>query len=71
MLSLGAQISGLLFSFSLFYTYNMKNTLPNSIEVKKFRNKKLSINSNKTNEVSNSIKTEFDKDLLIYANTYK
>lgn len=49
----------------------MKNTLPNSIEVKKFRNKKLSINSNKTNQVSNSIKTEFDKDLLIYANTYK
>ena len=44
----------------------MKNTLPNCVEVKKIRNKKLSKGSDKAKSVSNSIKEILDKDLLVY-----
>ena len=44
-ISLGAQMFGILVSFCLYYVYHMKQTLPNFIEVKKFRNKKISYES--------------------------
>ena len=70
LLSLGAQISGLLFSFSFFYIYNMKNTLPNFIEVKKIRSKKLYVNLNKANDTSSSVQKTFNNETVIFNNMY-
>ena len=41
ILTLGAQISGLLVIFSFFYYLNIKKTIPLFIQTKKFRHKKL------------------------------
>ena len=41
ILTLGAQIFGLLLTLSLFYYFNINLVIPNYIEVKKFRVKKL------------------------------
>ena len=39
-----AQIFGLLFTLALFYYFSISIVIPNFIEVKKFRNKKLTKN---------------------------
>ena len=70
LLSLGAQISGLLYSFSFFYIYNMKNTLPNFVEVKKIRSKKLYVNLNEANDTSNSVEKTFNNETVIFNNMY-
>jgi len=70
VLSLGAQISGLLFSFSLFYNYNIKNTLTNFVEVKKIRTKKLVINLEEANDSTDLVEKTFNDETLVYSNLY-
>ena len=41
ILTLGAQVFGLLLSLSFFYYFSITVVIPNFIEVKKFRTKKL------------------------------
>ena len=55
LLTLGAQVFGLLISLSLFYYYCIKHSLTYFIEIKKYRTKKL----------NNNVKflTTIDKDL--------
>jgi len=55
ILTISAQVFGLLITLSLFYYYSISVTIPYFAEVKKFRTKKLTKNSE-------SIKT-IDKDL--------
>nr|YP_010131755.1 ATPase subunit 8 [Thalassiosira profunda]QPZ94123.1 ATPase subunit 8 [Thalassiosira profunda] len=45
ILTLGAQVFGLLITLSLFYYLNISIVIPNFVEVQKFRNKKLIKNS--------------------------
>ena len=42
IVSLGAQVFGLLLTFLIFYVYNLNSMLTVYTEIKKFRNKKLS-----------------------------
>nr|QYC61952.1 ATPase subunit 8 [Guinardia striata] len=61
LLSLGAQVFGLLVSFSIFYYYNIEKTIPLYTETKKFRLKKLQVSSKKINLIDSKlsmIKTE-------------
>ena len=61
LLSLGAQVFGLLVSFSVFYYYNIEKTIPLFAETKKFRIKKLQLSSKKLDLIDNNlnmIKTE-------------
>ena len=44
ILTLGAQVFGLLFTLAFFYYFNISVVIPNFVEVKKFRNKKLTKN---------------------------
>lgn len=55
LLTLGAQLFGLLISLCLFYYYSISASLSNFIEIKKFRTKKITKNTNAV--------TTIDKDL--------
>ena len=55
LLTLGAQIFGLLISLYFFYLYSISNSITNFIEVKKFRTKKIFKN--------NMLLAEIEKDL--------
>jgi hypothetical protein len=55
LLTLGAQLFGLLISLSLFYYYTISTSLSNFIEIKKFRTKKINKNT--------QLVTTVDKDL--------
>lgn len=55
ILTLGAQIFGLLISLYFFYAYSISTSITNFIEVKKFRTKKFTNN--------NTIITKIEKDL--------
>jgi len=55
LLSLGAQIFGLLVSFSMFYYYNIEKTIPLYIETKKFRTKKIQTGSDKIINIENNL----------------
>ncbi|MBG7630970.1 MAG: hypothetical protein IZT56_11130 [Bacteroidetes bacterium] len=46
ILTLGAQVFGLLITLSFFYYFNISVVIPSFIEVKKFRTKKLIKNTN-------------------------
>lgn len=46
ILTLGAQVFGLLITLSLFYYFSMRVAIPNFIELKKFRTKKIIKNTN-------------------------
>ena len=48
ILTLGSQVFGLLATLSFFYYFNISVVIPNFIEVKKFRTKKLIKNINST-----------------------
>ena len=52
ILTLGAQLSGLLVTLSLFYYFNIKTVIPTFIEVKKFRTKKLIKNANNISTIN-------------------
>ena len=66
ILSLGAQIYGLLFSFLLFYYFNIKITIPSYIESKKFRNKKINTNHNFVDIITNSFNNNIFKNNINY-----
>ena len=55
LLTIGAQIFGLLLSFSFFYYYSLTKSLTSFIEIKKLRSKKI-INNTR-------LVTKIDKDL--------
>ena len=55
LLTLGAQLFGLLVSLGLFYYYSISTSICNFIEIKKFRTKKLKKNT--------SLISTIDKDL--------
>ena len=55
LLTIGAQIFGLLISFSVFYYYGITKSLISFTEIKKLRTKKLTKNNN--------LVTKIDKDL--------
>ena len=46
ILTLGAQVFGLLTTLSFFYYFSITTVIPNVIEVKKFRTKKIIKNTN-------------------------
>ena len=46
ILTLGAQVFGLLITLSFFYYFSITTVIPNVIEVKKFRTKKIIKNTN-------------------------
>jgi len=48
----------------------MKNTLPNFVEVKKIRSKKLYVNLNEANDTSNSVEKTFNNETVIFNNMY-
>ena len=55
LLTLGAQLFGLLISLYFFYYYSISTSIGNFIEIKKFRTKKINKNT--------SLVTTIDKDL--------
>ena len=67
LLSLSAQMFGLLASFAIFYNYNLKNTLSNCVEINKINTKKIMINSNVSTLLLSETKNIFSKDLLVYS----
>jgi len=66
LLSLSAQMFGLLASFAIFYDYNLKTTLSNCVEIKKIDTKKIMVNSNVSTSLLSETKNIFNKDLLVY-----
>jgi hypothetical protein len=55
ILTIGAQVFGLLLTLMLFYYYTVKITLPSYIEIKKFRTKKLLKNSQTVNLIDGDL----------------
>lgn len=51
-LTLGAQVFGLLTTLSLFYYFSINTVIPNFVEVKKFRAKKLIKNTTSISTMS-------------------
>ena len=66
LLTLGAQIFGLLISLYFFYSYSVSTSIANFIEVKKFRTKKL----NKNNLVVNNIEKDLNYNLWLISYSY-
>ena len=67
LLTLGAQVFGLLISLFLFYYYTINITIPYFIEIKKFRNKKLIKNT----ELINKIDKDLNYNLWLINYSYK
>jgi len=67
ILTVGAQIFGLLLSLSFFYYFNINLTIPLYIQIKKYRTKKLIKSLKKVDNVQNSLK----QNLNIYITKYK
>nr|YP_010047254.1 ATPase subunit 8 [Eucampia zodiacus]QPJ79934.1 ATPase subunit 8 [Eucampia zodiacus] len=67
LLTLGAQVFGLLLSLSLFYYYTISVTIPYFIEIKKFRTKKLTKNS----ELVTNINKDLNYTLWLINYSYK
>ena len=55
ILTLGAQIFGLLISLYFFYSYSISTSITNFIEVKKFRTKKLEKNTVLVNKIEKDL----------------
>ena len=67
ILTIGAQIFGLLVSLYFFYYYSITTTIPYFIEIKKFRAKKL----NKTTKSIKNIETDLNNNLWLINYSYK
>lgn len=61
ILSIGAQIFGLLTTLLFYYILNIKLTIPMFIEVKKFRLKKLKKSKGQLNAIKNFISSKSKK----------
>ena len=59
LLTLGAQLFGLLISLYFFYYYSISTSITNFIEIKKFRSKKL----NKNTKLVNTIEKDLNYNL--------
>ena len=66
LLTLGAQIFGLLISLVFFYYYSMSTSISNFIEVKKVRNKKI----NKNSKIITEIETDLSFNLWLISYCY-
>ena len=67
ILTLGAQIFGLLISLCFYYYFSITTTIPYYVEIKKFRIKKL----NKNMEFVNNVKKDLENTLWHINYTYK
>ncbi len=67
ILTLGAQVFGLLITLSFFYYFSITTVIPNVIEVKKFRTKKIIKN---TNTIS-SMNLDLINNKKLIDNSYK
>ena len=67
ILTIGAQIFGLLVSLFFYYYYTITTTIPYFIEIKKFRTKKL----NKTTKSIKNIETDLNNNLWLINYSYK
>ncbi len=67
ILTLGAQVFGLSITLSFFYYFSIRTVIPNFIEVKKFRTKKIIKNTNSISLMNLDIVN--NKKLII--NSYK
>ena len=67
ILTLGAQVFGLLTTLSFFYYFSITTVIPNVIEVKKFRTKKIIKN---TNTIS-SMNLDLINNKKLIDNSYK
>lgn len=67
ILTIGAQVFGLLFTLLSFYYYSIRTTIPHYIEIKKFRVKKLIKNL----ESVKKIDTELHKNAWLSFYCYK
>ena len=66
LLTLGAQIFGLLISLYFFYSYSISTSIANFIEVKKFRTKKLT----KNNLIVNNVEKDLTSNLWLISYSY-
>lgn len=57
ILTIGAQLFGLLTIFYFFYYYSINTVLPQFIEIKKFRTKKMTKNSKLITTITNDVKS--------------
>ena len=55
IITLGAQVFGLLITLSVFYYYSINVTIPQFIEIKKFRTKKLRTNNDLVSKINNDL----------------
>jgi hypothetical protein len=67
ILTLGAQVFGLLSTLAFFYYFNITVVIPNFIEVKKFRTKKLVKNVTSISTMS----LELVNNKKLFSNSYK
>lgn len=67
LLTLGAQLFGLLISLYFFYYYSISTSIANFIEIKKLRTKKLLKNSNLVTTVDKDL--EYNLWLISYSYT--
>jgi len=66
ILTLGAQISGLLIVYSVFYYLNIKKTIPLVIQVKKFRTKKIETSFSKIKVVNKFLIKNLEQEVILY-----
>lgn len=69
ILSIGAQIFGLLTTLLFYYILNIKLTIPMFIEVKKFRLKKLKKSKKQLNAINNFISSKSKKTYIFLIKT--
>lgn len=67
ILTIGAQVFGLLITLSFFYYFNINTLIPNFIEIKKFRNKKLIKNT----KLISTINQDLTNNKKLINNRYK
>nr|YP_010377334.1 ATPase subunit 8 [Helicotheca tamesis]QYB23021.1 ATPase subunit 8 [Helicotheca tamesis] len=71
IITLGAQIFGLLVTLAIFYYYNIKVVIPKFIEIKKFRTKKLKKNNSLVFMVSKDLSSNMWLKTFCYTNFLK
>ena len=71
LLTLGAQLFGLLISLYFFYYYSISTSISNFIEIKKFRNKKINQNTELLVLVNKELKYNLWLTSYIYINFIK
>lgn len=66
ILTMGSQVFGLLVFLYFLYYFNIQNTIPCLIEIKKFRTKKLIKNQEKITNISNYLNNNLKYTYCFY-----